>query len=141
MDDKSQMYIYEAVITTLLIVGAVFFFFSLETSPTLVQSDPLYQLETKGADALRALSNKNLLNLYLSSNQIDQIVSELNDRLPLDVSYKLTVNSVSGKKSYDKEANLFGSQEVGDSTVSAHQIVTTNNGDIYDVHLTVWYVN
>ena len=140
MNERAQMYVYEAVIIVIMIVAAVAFIAASSPQPTISNSTRLFQLETKGADALRLADKQEILksaviSAYNNDEQIsssDPLITYLDEAIVdylLSARYSIKVN---GNTCYQ-------TNEPGESTVSTHRILTTTNGALYDVQLLMWY--
>jgi len=134
MDDKGQVYVYEAVIVVLMIIVTVCFLITFISPPSIYQSNPIFNLQTMGDDVLRTMDSKGSLSGYVADaianggiEETDSIVMSLNKALP-DASYQINI----GQKTY------YGTGSPGNSTALSHYLVIADD-QLYDVQLLMWY--
>jgi hypothetical protein len=141
MDDKGQMYVYEAVIIILLMITAIFFIVATSPEPTISHSIRLFQLETQGDDALRMADElgylkSSTINAWRNEEEMqsdDDLINYLNKALIGVLSGTLYNVKINGVTFYESGAP-------GDSTVSSHRIVVdTDDNTVHDVQLIMWY--
>jgi hypothetical protein len=134
MDNKAQMYVYEAIAVVLIMIASVYFSNFLISPPVAPDIDITYQLESYGNDALRILDQKGegQSSMLLGSSQ--DICSELNGILPPEVSYRLEIDR-------QGRPDISGGEAVvkGRITTSAYYIVVDGAGNVDHVQLYLWY--
>lgn len=139
MDDKAQMYVYEAITVVIMIIAAVVFFANLMTSPTVSSVDPYTQLEITCDDVLRSIDYSDRFD-----GTPNTIAKEIYKKLPSETKMYmiLTTNGIN-EEFYDELGNgplRIADLQYGEETVSAHRIIA-ENGNIYDFQIVVWYEN